>query len=237
MPRTFEALEVSKKEAGKRKGNFLRFDDLSYGVRDQLEKLKSSTVLKMSGQETKSILFLSYKQGEGTTTIAAGYAESLAQDRKRKILLVDGNTRNPCLHKVFNINNAVGFSDLFKNDSISEIVMNSDIPNLFIIPGGKTTCNLSQSFDHDRFENIMEDLYKQYDFIIFDSSPIAKYYDSIILASHVNSVVLVVQAEKTPWHEVERAKQMIEDKNIPILGAVLNRRRFYIPGFVFERFF
>ena len=238
MARVYEALEVSKKKTAKRKrGNYLRYDDLPYGVKDQLERLKASTILRRSGQKIKSILFVSYRHKEGTTTLVANFAELLAQNRERKVLIVDGNTRNPCLHNYFNIDNAAGFSDVFNQDKNTEIIMNTNIPNLFVIPGGAQTYDPSQSFDHDQFENFMEDLKRQYNFIIFDCSPLAKYHDAIILASHVDAVILVIQAEKTPWYEVKRAKGMIEDKNMRVLGAVLNKRKFYIPKFIFERFF
>jgi len=238
MARVYEALEVSEKKTAKRKrGNYLRFDDLPYGVQDQLEKMKSSTVLRRSGAKIKSVLFLSYRSGEGTTTVAATFAESLTRENKYKVLLIDGNTRNPCLHNVFDLNNSLGFSDLFEKDKISEIIMNTDIPNFDIISSGKVCFHPSQSFDHLRFEKLMKDLYQQYDFVIFDSSPIANYYDAMVLASHVDSVIMVVQAQKTHWYDVKKAKQLIDDRKIPVVGAVLNRRKYYIPRFVFERFF
>jgi len=153
-------------------------------------------------------------------------------------LLVDGNTRNPCLHKIFDLDNTVGFSQLITEKiEISETVRNSAIANLFLIPSGKIIYHPSQVFDHVRFKNFLDSAKEQYDFVIFDSSPIGKYYDSIVLASQVNGVILVVQAGRTSWYNIKRAKKILEDKKIPILGAILNRRKYHIPGFIFERFF
>jgi capsular exopolysaccharide synthesis family protein len=239
LARSNGAQEKSRNRTSKKeKGKYLHFFDVPFEVRDQLEKLKSSIILRNSSKNTKTTLFLSYNHGEGTSTVAVNFAESLAQDGKHKILLVDGNTRNPCLHRFFDLDNTVGFSDLLiKKIEISEIVRISTTPNLFLIPSGKITYHLSQVLDNSQFKNFLDKVKEQYDFIIFDASPIGKYYDSLVLASQVNGVILVVEAEKTPWYEIKRAKQMLENKSIPILGAVLNRRKYHIPAFVFERFF
>jgi hypothetical protein len=118
--------------------------------------------------------------------------------------------------------------------SLPEPLPNS---NLSLISTGNITYHPSQVFDHAQFRNFIKYVRERFDFVIFDSSPIGKYYDSIVLASHLDGVILVVQAEKTPCYEVKRAKQMLEDRNISILGTVLNRRRYHIPAFIFERFF
>ena len=83
----------------------------------------------------------------------------------------------------------------------------------------------------------MESVTQLFNFVIFDSSPIGQYYDSIVLASHVDGVILVVEAEKTTYLEVERAKQMLAEAKVPVLGVVLNRRRFHIPHFLFQALF
>ena len=239
MARPNGAPEKSRNRTLKKaKGKYLHFSDLPFEARDQLEKLKSSILLRNTSQNTRTILFASYNRGEGTSTVAVNFAESLAQDRNSKIVLVDGNTRNPCLHRFFDLDNTVGFSDLLiKKLEISEIVRISTTPNLFLIPSGKITYHLSQVLDNSQFKNFLDKVKEQYDFIIFDASPIGKYYDSIVLASQIDGVILVVQAEKTHWYNIKRAKQMLEDKRIPILGVVLNRRKYYIPRFIFERLF
>lgn len=242
MPRVFEALEKSKEQASKRrKGEPLRFSVLPVEVRHQFEKLKSGIILESTGQKAKSILFSSYNHGEGTSTVATNFAESLAQDRKYKILMVDANTRTPGLHKILspnNPNNSMVFSDLLAQQvATSALPEPSSSSNLSLVPSGSITYHPSQVFDHTQFTNFIDSVTKLFDFVIFDSSPIGKYYDSIILASHVDGVILVTQAEKTPFYELKRAKQMLQDRNIRILGVVLNRRRFHIPQFIFGRFF
>jgi len=216
-----------------------RFSDLPLEARHQFEKLKSSVILQRRNQEAKSILFSSYNHGEGTSTIVLNFAESLAEDRNYNILIVDANTRTPCLHEIVNLHSPcdnVVFSDIL-TQQVAEAALPrpSAASNLCLVPSGTITAHPSQIFDHTQFQNFVDRVTKLFDFVIFDSSPIGQYYDSIVLASHVDGVMLIVQAEKTPFHEVRRAKQMLEDKNISTLGVILNRRRFRIPQFIFRK--
>lgn len=229
------------------KGTFIKtirktahFPELPPEVRHQFEKLKSCIILGTNGRRTKSILFSSYNHGEGTSTVVANFVGSLAKDRKYNTLLVDANTRTPILHEIataYNAESALVFSDVVTREiKESALPKPSSTSNVCLVAsGGATTYHPSEVFDHGVFLNFVDRVTKVFDFVIFDSSPIGKYYDSIVLASHVDGVVLVTQAEKTPFHELKRAKQMLQDRNIPILGVVLNRRRFHIPRFIFQR--
>ncbi len=242
MAKTFEALERSKHQShNKRRGEPLRFSNLPLEARHQLEKLKSSIIMADSSQRAKAILFASYNHGEGTTTVATTFAESLAQDKKYKILLVDANTRTPRLDTNLiphNLGKLLFFSDILSQQPVSHSLPGSSvIPNLSVIPSGNIMHHPSQVFDHSHFADFIRQMKEQFDFIVFDSSPLGRYYDTIVMASHLDGVILVVQADNTQWYELGRAKRMLKDKNIPVLGIVLNRRKFHIPRYIFQRFF
>ena len=207
-------------------------------MRDQFEKLKSSLVLQNPNKKASSLLLMSYYSREGTTTAAINLAESMAQDQNRNVLLVDGNTRNPCLHEAFDLENTTGFCDFPKDDfDFDQAVFRTSRRNLSVIPSGNVEYHPSQVFEHKKFEAFVGRAKQDFDSIIFDSCPIGKCYDSIVLASHLDGVLLVIEAEKTPWNDISRTKQVLEEKNIPILGAILNRRKYRVPRFIFDRFF
>lgn len=224
-----------------RKRKTFRFSDLSPEVRHQLEKLKASITLASGDQETKSILFSSYNRAEGTSTVAANFAECVAQDKSLKILLIDANTRSPSLHRTFNpkgSHRTLGFSDMLSDQTVTTTLPKpSSNSNLSFVPCGNVTHHPSQVFNHALFKAFIDKAKQFYDFVIFDSSPIGKYYDSIILASNLDGVILVVEAEKTTSYDLKRAKEMLQDRNIHLLGVILNRRKFPIPRLIFERFF
>ena len=217
------------------------FSRLPPDVRHQFEKLKSSIILKNGGQRFRRILLTSYHPGEGTTTIAGNFARVLAEDRRYRVLLLDANTRAPGLASngaERGKGDAVEFSDLFERG-----VENWSLPkpssesNLTVIGSGSVVHHPSQVFDHKRFSKFMAGTLKLFHFVILDSSPIGRYYDAMVLAPHVDGIILVVEAERTQLSELKWARQMLQEKNLPILGVVLNRRRFRIPSLIFHRFF
>jgi len=215
------------------------FSQLPLEVRHQFEKLTSSIILKNGGRRFRRILFTSYHRGEGTTTVSSNFARVLAEDRRYRVLLLDANTRAPGLAgKRRGEGDHIGFSDLFEHG-----VENWSLPkpssesNLTVIGSGNVVHHPSQVFDHKRFSKFMAGVLKLFHFVILDSSPIGRYYDSMVLAPHVDGVILVVEAERTQLSELKWARQMLEERSVPILGVVLNRRRFRIPSLIFHRFF
>ena len=71
-----------------------------------------------------------------------------------------------------------------------------------------------------------------YDFVIIDA---AASSDGFALARHVDGVILVVEAEYTRWPVVQNFKDRLVSSGANILGVVLNKRRYYIPSFLYHR--
>jgi capsular exopolysaccharide synthesis family protein len=217
------------------------FSDLPFEIRHQLEKLKARLSLGNPAQKAKSILMTSYNHGEGTSTLAAFFAECLAQDKNLNILLVDANTRTPSLHKLYipkDSHKSLSFSDMLSEQTDGLALSKpSSYTNLHFVPCGEIIRHPSQDMNMKFFKNYSKNMQRLYDFVIFDSSPIGKYYDPIVVAAFLDGVILVVEAEKTPHGELRRAKEMLLDRKISILGVILNKCRFPIPRFLFERLF
>src|SRR5208283_3974372 len=93
--------------------------------------LRTSVLLSAAGHPPRSLTFVSAEPGEGKTTVAGNLAILLAQLGKR-VLLVDGDMRRPCVHKLFNIEDygagLVNF--LAGEDGWSHLVRPTGVPNL-----------------------------------------------------------------------------------------------------------
>lgn len=59
--------------------------------------------------------------------------------------------------------------------------------------------------------------------------------DVIALAGKVDGVVLVVESERTRREVALQYKDRLEKSGAHILGVVLNKRRFHIPEWVYNR--
>jgi len=101
--------------------------------------------------------------------------------------------------------------------------------NFSVIAAGPTP---SQPVDLEIVDALLARLHSQFDFIVIDAPPINSYADTSVLATKVDGVILVVEADATPLLDAEAAKRQLDKVGARILGVVLNRRRSYIPAFL-----
>ena len=70
---------------------------------------------------------------------------------------------------------------------------------------------------------------------MIDSPPISASSDGLAIVRKVDGVIFVIEAEKTRWPVAQAAKEKIVSHGGNILGMVFNKRRFYIPEFVYRK--
>ena len=178
------------------------------------------------GNRVKTILITSPGEGEGKTMVAANLAFSLAQLKKRT-LLMDCDLRRPRIHKVMNVGKSPGLVDyLMDGASLDDVARRPDIENLLYITSGSLALDPTEIFNYSLFENFLGSMRSQADFVIIDSAPIVAVVDSEILAKFVDGVILVVSAEATESKVMSEAVNLIQNTQTPILGTVLNNFKY-----------
>jgi capsular exopolysaccharide synthesis family protein len=221
-----------------RAGRRLRIDfDLEPDVEEQYQKLRHRVLPGPKHPAIKIIMVAATDHGEGGTTTAAILASTLARSKNFKTLLIDANPRTPALDDVFTgQQNPAGLSDVVLAEvDLEQSIYQTDLPNLFVLPCGKPVASPSYIFDGEAMTDLLNKLRNSFDFIIFDASPLGSYSESSFLASKVDGVILVIEAERTKAEVVKRIKKELESADVTILGVVLNKKKKYIPAF-FERF-
>jgi Mrp family chromosome partitioning ATPase len=109
------------------------------------------------------------------------------------------------------------------------LVTRLDAFNFSVIPCGAAP---TRPLDLEIVDSLLTRLRPQFDFIVIDGPPVNRYADASVLATKVDGVILVVEADRTPVVEAEAAKRQLDKVGARILGVVLNRRRSYIPAFL-----
>jgi capsular exopolysaccharide synthesis family protein len=175
--------------------------------------------------------------GEGTTTVAANLAVTLATRESLSILLVDANFRQPALSRRFRTDAAGGLTELlFKEASWEAVVKETGQSNLCLIEARKPPSNLTQFFELGRFEEMLEEFRNEFDLTLFDAPPLLTYAETLALASKVDRVLLVAQAERTRGDLLAQSKEELERIGAKIFGVVLNRKKSYGPRWL-QRYF
>jgi non-specific protein-tyrosine kinase len=176
----------------------------------------------------KVVMITSAIPGEGKSTVAANLASFLART-DRKVLLIDANLHNPMLNKRFGIDNTRGFSTIFLErwSSPSPELYGEEIiglRSLRVFPSGPTltaSAELLQSPLASQLFNHLREV--PFDYVVVDSPPLLSVADTQILASLVQAVLLVVDANKTPRRALLRTKRLLDRTHARILGIVLNK--------------
>lgn len=180
----------------------------------------------VTGKKFKTILITSPCEGEGKTTVATNLAFSLAQ-LKKKTLLIDCDLRRPQIHKIMNTEKTPGLVDhLTGKASLDQIARRPNIDNLLYITSGTITSDPTEILNTRLLEQFLSSMEPQTDFIIIDSAPIVAVVDSEILAKYVDGVILVVSADTTESKLMAEAVNLIQNTNTPILGTVLNNFKY-----------
>ena len=184
------------------------------------------TALSLLGAEKdyRSFLFTSGVPGEGKSFCSVNYAISLAQ-LGRKTLLVDADLRLPVIEPLFfDEPREKGLSGLLTGENnLNEVVYPTSIPNLFVLPSGKRAPNPAELIGNSNVPNLVKSILKEFDRVVIDSAPIHAVSDTLLIAKHVNAVVLVVHSGKTPLKVVKRAIQKLTDAAARPAGFILNR--------------
>ena len=197
---------------------------------EEYHKLRASLVSIAVPSGLHAILVTAPRHGEGASTIAIGLATALAKERESRVLLVEANLRTPCFSGVLPLTSEAGIVDFASGRAAPEaLAMRLEDVNLSVIAAGSVS---TRPIDLEIVDALITRLRPQFDFIVIDGPPVNRYADASVLATKVDGVILVVEADSTPVVEAEAAKRQLDKVGARILGVVLNRRRSYIPAFL-----
>lgn len=196
------------------------------------------TNLQRSGRSksVRSILITSAVRSEGRTQTVANLAVILSAIEGNKTLLIDADLRHPTLHEIFGVEKGPGLSEVLQGTvPLEGVVRPTQIGNLKMISSGDAMQGAAELFHSPRLAEAIERLKTEYDFLLFDSSPVIPYADPIILSSHVEGMILVVKARETRREVVRRAKDLLNKSEDKFLGVVLNSVEYVIPRSIYEK--
>jgi capsular exopolysaccharide synthesis family protein len=184
--------------------------------------IRTSLLVSSPDRPPKIVLVTSTVPGEGKTTTATNMAVSLTQTQSR-VVLIDCDMRKPRVHDLFNLKGKPGLSSFLTGMSpLKEVVHETQIPNLFVIPCGVVPPNPGELIVSNRFRQLLQTLAEYFDYVILDSPPISNVSDARVLAANSERTVLVVKAGSTPRRQVHDAAMHLIEAHAQLAGVVLN---------------
>jgi protein-tyrosine kinase len=171
----------------------------------------------------RSMVVTSTFPAEGKTYVVANLAATLALSVDEYVLVIDADLRRPKLHRTFGYGKVKGLHEyLVGNATLEEIIIESRINKLSILPAGRPPKNPTELLSSSMMANFLEEVKIKYKdrFILIDSPPSSVTAESKFVAQHVDGVIYVVMANKTPRKDIEKAiDDLGRDK---VIGIVFN---------------
>lgn len=170
----------------------------------------------------KIILVTSAVPNEGKSTVAANLAATLARGGA-KTLLVDGDLRRGRLHRLFGIPNEVGFSEVISGEvPWRSATQQCKLEHLTILARGKSKEEQSKFLLGQITTDWLEQVRKEFDFVILDSAPVLATDDTTMLAPKVDGVVYVARLGFSSSKSIRDATDLLYARQVTVLGMVLN---------------
>jgi len=171
----------------------------------------------------RTIVLTSCTKNEGKTTSAIALAVALSQMGKR-VLLVDGDMRNPSLHRAFRTDHTVGLSNILSSDTDPiTVTRKTDFRNLYLITGGPLPPNPAELLSGPGLARMLSPASSNFDHIVIDAPPILGIADSIIICNHVDATLFVIESSKTRKTGIRNAIRRLRQSGTVPLGAVLTK--------------
>lgn len=169
----------------------------------------------------KRLLVTSSMQGEGKSVISANLAITLAKSAKARVLLIDGDLRQPSLATKLG---CTPQSDLCRwwheNVSIEKILCKAEGLPLWFLPAGRFEMQPLEVLQSRRLSDLMNQLSDVFDWVIIDSPPMVPLADSSVWAGMSDGVMIVIREKFTQVEELNQTVELIEAKKL--LGIVMN---------------
>ena len=198
--------------------------------------LPANIICSRSSQEVSRLLAItSCYPGEGVSTFAASLALNLVQQQGGRVLLVDANLDQPSTHLFFGASNKFGLAEIpIHGPDLTDGIQPSTINNLDILALGRGDANLVRFFESRQFAEMLGIWKRDYSSVIFDTPALLEAPWVARFNNLMDGVILVVEAEKTRWEVAQKARELLDQTQVKVVGVVLNKRRFYIPEWLYR---
>jgi capsular exopolysaccharide synthesis family protein len=209
---------------------------------ESFRALRTNIQFKEAEKKIETIGIASTSPEEGKTLVAVNLAVTIAQ-AGMKVLLVGSDLRKPAIDKVFGVEMTPGLTDILMGNypwrdtvktvtdiimgqmSTDEVMMTPGLDNLHLITSGPIPPNPAELIESERLTAFIQEAKKEYDLILFDSTPILSTADAAILGTKLDGVLLVYRVGTVSRGLLRRSTAQLRQVKCNIMGVVLNGMR------------
>lgn len=189
---------------------------------EAIRTLRNSILLTDFDRQLRSVLLTSASPSEGKSTVAAHLAWTHASQHHRT-LLIDGDLRRPSVHRLFQISNTMGLSNVLLGEiPWRDVVVHAPgMRDLDVLPAGPSTRRASDLIGKGLVE-LLEEAGQQYDLVVLDAPPLLGFAEPLQMATAVDGVIIVARAGDTSRKALGTVINTLHRLRATVVGVVLN---------------
>lgn len=195
---------------------------LSY-ITESFQKLIANLEYVNVDKSYKVIQITSSISSEGKTTFLSNLAYLLSKKGK-KTIIIDLDLRRPKVHRVYDVANDTGVTDLLSGRvELDQAIKKDEHKGFDALTSGEKTSAIINLLESKKLKDIIKKLRMQYDYIFLDSPPVINVSDAIYISRLADSLLFLVSHNSTKKGLVKEAVKLLKQNNVNILGIVINQ--------------
>jgi Mrp family chromosome partitioning ATPase len=202
--------------------------ELPADVEREMTGLRISLETALTQRIPRIVMFIASQGGEGTSTVAAQFAQSLASDERLRVLLVDAHVRRPAYGR----DGSPAAAQPARAAPRRQAPSSAPGPDLMPLSEDSREAH---AVTPASLREALDAVATGYDWIVIDGPPVLESPDAATLGVVADGVIVVVQAGRTKRPVLARSVDLMSRAGGRVLGMVLNRRRLEIPEFIYRR--
>lgn len=193
-------------------------------ISEAYRMLRANLKFMSADKELKVIVVTSSVPGEGKSTVAANLALAIAQ-MERNVLLVDADLHRPVQHKIWDLTNSEGLSNVIVGQAHIQTAINKVMDNmdhLDVLTAGVVPPSPASLLDSKRMASLIQSFASNYDFVIVDAPSLNVAADAATLGQMADGVLFVVRPGVVDSVHAAIASDILEKSGQNVLGQVVN---------------
>jgi non-specific protein-tyrosine kinase len=214
---------VGRIPSAKEELNIAHLGSGHYPQMESFRRLRTNILAVGDPDMTQVVLLTSAKRGEGKSTVCANLAVTIAQ-AGRKVVVVDCDLRLPAVHKLFDLPNKRGLTNILTGEvTLEQAMQHSTHPRVQVITSGPLPPNPTELLGSQQMFEVIHQLRLQFDFVILDTPALLSVADAAVLAPSADNVILVIAQSQTRRSDVETVRQQLANVRVKSMEVVVNR--------------
>ncbi len=218
---TEQSKKWSRKENKINQG-FLAVDNPADLAIEAIRGLRTSLHFAMMESRNNVLMISGASPNAGKTFVSSNLSAVIAQTGK-KVIFIDTDMRKGRTHKLFNVSNDNGLSDILSGKiSIEKSIKKISSAGFDYISRGMAPTNPSELLMHKRFAELINWASENYDIVVLDTPPILAVTDPAVIGHYAGTTLLVARFELNTVKEIEVSIKRFENTGIQVKGCILN---------------